>query len=45
MQGMINDVFLDRDSGAVEAFLEIVDRVSAVVKDGSGERGVGFALQ
>jgi hypothetical protein len=36
--------FPDRDAGAIKVFLQIVHRVSAVVKYGSGERGVGFAF-
>ena len=36
--------FPDRDAGAVEILFEVVDRVGAVVKDGSRERGVGFAF-
>ena len=36
--------FPDRDSGAVEMFFQIVDGVSAVMKNRSGERGVGLAF-
>ena len=36
--------FPDRDSGAIEAFLQVVDRVRAVMKDGCRERRVGLAV-
>jgi hypothetical protein len=36
--------FPDGDSGSFEMFFQIVDRVSAVVKYGSGKRGIGFAF-
>ena len=44
MQGMINAVFLTGMPARSRYFFQIVHRVSAVVEDGGGQRGVGFAF-